>query len=186
MNLISDDIAAGVWSQLWQVTALIALVTVVVRLCCRRRPHLAYLLWMLVVIKCVTPPLWSSPTGVFSWMQASGVAVTAAAAPVESIVQQQAGFPQEILLEESADDSALDAAAVTPINPVSAWTVAAVVWLSGALLLSCIVLYKWIGLHRRLAGARCTPSVVLTSRIRPRWLPRAGQLPRQDRRGGKG
>ena len=141
MNLISHDIAAGVWSQLWQVTALIALVTVVVRLCCRRRPHLAYLLWMLVVIKCVTPPLWSSPTGVFSWMQAKGVATTAAA-PVEPTVHQQAGFPQEILLAESADDSALDAAALTPINPVSAWTVVAVVWLSGALLLSCIVLYK--------------------------------------------
>ena len=153
MNLISHEIAAGAWSQLWQVTALIALVTLVVRLCCRRRPHLAYLLWMLVVIKCVTPPLWCSPTGVFSWMQANGVATTAAAAALKPTVQQQAGFPQEILLDESADDSALDAAALTPINPVSAWTVAAVVWLSGALLLSCIVLYKWIALHRRLKQA---------------------------------
>ena len=46
---------------------LALLVALVVRLAGRHRPHLAYLLWLLVVIKCLTPPLWSSPAGVFSW-----------------------------------------------------------------------------------------------------------------------
>jgi beta-lactamase regulating signal transducer with metallopeptidase domain/protocatechuate 3,4-dioxygenase beta subunit len=58
------------WSQVWQVTALAAVVGVVARIACRKHPHITYVLWMLVVFKCLTPPLWSSPTGVFSWIQA--------------------------------------------------------------------------------------------------------------------
>ena len=69
MNLPANDLTGLVWSQIWQVTALAAFVGVVTRLFCRRRPHLAYVLWMLVLLKCLTPPLWSSPTGCFSWAQ---------------------------------------------------------------------------------------------------------------------
>lgn len=57
------------WMQCWQVTALIALVWVVTRLVARNRPHLACALWLIVLCKCVTPPLWSSPSGIFCWMQ---------------------------------------------------------------------------------------------------------------------
>ncbi len=57
------------WTQLWQVTALALLVGAVARFGCRRRPHLAYVLWMLVALKCLTPPLWSSSLGFFSWAQ---------------------------------------------------------------------------------------------------------------------
>ncbi len=52
----------------WQVTALIVLTAVAVRLFARNRPHLAFVLWLLVLVKCVTPPVWSSPSGVFSWL----------------------------------------------------------------------------------------------------------------------
>ena len=44
------------------------------RLACRHRPHLAYLLWMLVIIKAITPPLVASPTGLFSWIKRDVVA----------------------------------------------------------------------------------------------------------------
>src|SRR5271157_1039214 len=56
-------------AQLWQVTALVVAVGAATRLGCRRRPHLAYALWMLVMFKCLAPPLWSSATGLFSWAQ---------------------------------------------------------------------------------------------------------------------
>lgn len=58
-------------TQLWQVTLLAIAVGLVVRLAARRRPHLAYLLWMIVVVKCLTPPVVSSPTSLFSWAQFS-------------------------------------------------------------------------------------------------------------------
>ncbi len=69
MTIHWDSMTLLVVSQLWQVTVVALFVAVVVRLCCRQRPHLAYQLWMLVLIKCLTPPIWSSPVGLFSWAQ---------------------------------------------------------------------------------------------------------------------
>jgi beta-lactamase regulating signal transducer with metallopeptidase domain len=54
------------WTQLTQVSVLIAVVWLLVKLFARQRPHLAYALWLVVLIKCVTPPVMSSPTGVMS------------------------------------------------------------------------------------------------------------------------
>ena len=54
------------WAQLWQVTIVASLVLAMVRVFCRHRPHLAYVLLLVVVVKCLTPPIWSSPVGVFS------------------------------------------------------------------------------------------------------------------------
>ena len=69
MNIDSNQLLSLAWSQLWQMTAVIVAVAVIVRVFCRHRPHLAYLLWMLVIVKCLTPPVWSSPSGIFSWAQ---------------------------------------------------------------------------------------------------------------------
>lgn len=57
------------WTQLWQVSVLALMVGVLVWLGCRRCPHLAHLLWMLVIVKSLTPPLLSSPTSVFGWAE---------------------------------------------------------------------------------------------------------------------
>src|SRR5712691_10490672 len=68
MNATTPDIAAMASAQLWQVTIVAWVVGMVARFGCRRRPHLAYLLWMLIVLKTLTPPMVASPTGLFSWM----------------------------------------------------------------------------------------------------------------------
>lgn len=57
------------WDQLWQVSLTIAAIWLIVRRYARTKPQLAYLLWMIVILKCVTPPIWDSPTGLFSWLQ---------------------------------------------------------------------------------------------------------------------
>ena len=64
-------------TQAWQLTALIVLTAIVVRLFAHNRPHLAFVLWLLVLVKCVTPPVWSSPSGVFSWLQPSRAVASA-------------------------------------------------------------------------------------------------------------
>lgn len=56
-------------AQFWQVTLLILVVAALSRWLSPRRPHLSHLLWLVVLIKCVTPPLWASPGGVFCWLQ---------------------------------------------------------------------------------------------------------------------
>ena len=64
------DFARMAISQAWQLTALIVFALVATRLVAKNRPHLAYMLWLVVLLKCVTPPLWSSPSGAFSWVLA--------------------------------------------------------------------------------------------------------------------
>src|SRR4029450_4673300 len=54
----------------------------------RRRPHLAYALWLVVLFKCVTPPFWSSPSGIFCWVQrtesVSSGSTPSSTAPIDS------------------------------------------------------------------------------------------------------
>ena len=57
------------WVQIWQVTALAIGVALFNRYALRNRPHFATLLWLVVLIKCVTPPVWNSPSSIFSWIQ---------------------------------------------------------------------------------------------------------------------
>lgn len=63
------DFAQLAWKQTWQVTLLAVVIAILVSLWGRNRPHLAHALWLAVLLKCVTPPLWSSPLGLFSQLQ---------------------------------------------------------------------------------------------------------------------
>jgi beta-lactamase regulating signal transducer with metallopeptidase domain len=74
MNSEFDWLARMAWAQLWQLTVVIVGVGVLVRLSCCNRPRLAYALWMLVIVKAIAPPVWSSPTGLFSWAPVGGSA----------------------------------------------------------------------------------------------------------------
>ncbi len=56
-------------AQAWQVTLLIVAVASINRWAGKSRPHLAHALWLVVLVKCVTPPVWSSPSGLFCWLQ---------------------------------------------------------------------------------------------------------------------
>jgi beta-lactamase regulating signal transducer with metallopeptidase domain len=91
------------FAQLWQVTLVIAAAALLTRLVCARRAHLAHLVWLVVLIKCLTPPLWSSPTGVFSWATHRSAADAKSAAPIAT-----------------ASVAPADEAAASPIDPVSA------------------------------------------------------------------
>ncbi len=67
MILNLDGLTGVVWAQLWQLTLLIPLAIWLVRWTCRGRSHLGYVILLAVLVKCLVPPVWSSPTGVFSW-----------------------------------------------------------------------------------------------------------------------
>lgn len=69
MNLAENDWLWIAWTHVWQVTVLIAAVALLVRLVAANRPQLAFALWLVVFVKCITPPLWSSPAGAFCWLQ---------------------------------------------------------------------------------------------------------------------
>ncbi|QDT67681.1 Regulatory protein BlaR1 [Planctomycetes bacterium MalM25] len=61
------------FTQFGQVTLLILLVGLAHRLLADRSPRLTLCLWSLVIIKGLTPPVFSSPVGLFSWLQAPAV-----------------------------------------------------------------------------------------------------------------
>ncbi len=53
-------------TQFWQLAILAFAVWLIVRTLGRDRPHLAHALWALVLLKAVTPPVWSTPWSPFS------------------------------------------------------------------------------------------------------------------------
>lgn len=69
MHLAGNDWLGAAWTQVWQVTVLNLAVALLLRCASRNRPQLAFVLWLVVFLKCITPPLWSSPSGVFCWLQ---------------------------------------------------------------------------------------------------------------------
>ncbi len=56
--------------QTWQVTLVAVGVWCVTRLYCRQRPFMAHLLWAMVLIKAVVPPVMLSSVGLFAWSPA--------------------------------------------------------------------------------------------------------------------
>lgn len=61
-----NSLESIVFAHLLQATIVVLCTLVVVRLCFRRFPHLAFLVAMLALAKCLIPPLLTSPTGLFT------------------------------------------------------------------------------------------------------------------------
>ncbi len=66
----SSQLLELLFTQTWQVTAVIAVVWGLVKLFGKNEPYLAHTLWALVLIKCLTPPVWYSPLSAFAWLDA--------------------------------------------------------------------------------------------------------------------
>jgi bla regulator protein BlaR1 len=138
-----------VWSQLWQVTLLIVVVALLARMFCRNKPHLVYLLWMLVVLKCLTPPLWSSPTGLFSWMQVEQMTQLSAEIPGISENPRNLSEPMDFGILLAANEPVFEETVIIA-EPVTFPEFLSGVWLFGVVFLTVVVAVKWIQLHRKL------------------------------------
>ena len=68
--------------QLVQVTILLSLALLADRLLKNRAVAFSYVIWLACLIKCVTPPVISSPLGIFSWTNVRLV-TTGSTGPVE-------------------------------------------------------------------------------------------------------
>lgn len=66
--MLTDTLGSWLFAQTWQVALLVLLVTAVAARWGRSRPHLAHALWIVVLLKCFTPPIWASPSGLFCWL----------------------------------------------------------------------------------------------------------------------
>ena len=75
------------WAQLWQVTLVAVIVASIVRLAARKHAHLAHVLWLVVLLKCLTPPLLTSPSGVFCWVHFEASEHEPSAEPIDAPAQ---------------------------------------------------------------------------------------------------
>ncbi len=152
MNPLENNWVAVAWSQLWQVTVLVVAVAMLVRLVARNRPHLAHVLWLVVLLKCITPPWCASPASVFSraeaWLagRAPVEAVAPTVAPLRLSVGVATGLPNE--LESSHTFLRTDESVETPGRKWN-WTASAVlglaaVWALGVGLVVVGAVVRWL------------------------------------------
>lgn len=59
------DLTTLLIRQLWQFSLVLLVIGAVARLVGKRHPHLGYLLWMVVLAKAITPPIWMSNLSLF-------------------------------------------------------------------------------------------------------------------------
>ncbi|MFH1299601.1 MAG: M56 family metallopeptidase [Planctomycetota bacterium] len=71
MPQIDTPFVQLVWQQFWQCSLLVLAVYLICRLIRFRRSHLTFILWLIVLLKFMTPPVWSSSSGLFCWVQES-------------------------------------------------------------------------------------------------------------------
>lgn len=169
MGFYSVDPANLVWREFWQVTVLAAAVGLIVKLSCRNRPHLAYVFWILVLLKCLTPPIWSSPTGIFSWAQLR-VTQPELVSQKNTIHIPKPFFENQksttVRYESTMPESQLPIASQTNVSanaidkPIRSWRVdfswqyvSATAWLIGAVGLAATVFLKWLGYCRTIKNS---------------------------------
>ncbi|HVR73709.1 MAG TPA: M56 family metallopeptidase [Planctomycetota bacterium] len=170
MNPEDLPLAGLVWRQIWQVTVLALAVGVIVRLGCRRRPHLAYLLWLLVILKSLTPPIWRSPAGAFGWIETRLLDALARPAREGALGVAREGVPSANLLitrdgivQSPLDEESIAAAAGTPVasnaagssleSILSLEALLASAWALGAIAFGALVLARWRGSLRALRAS---------------------------------
>lgn len=144
MNLIAVEWADLFWSQLWQVTALIVVVGALGATVLRRRAHLMYVLWLIVFLKSLTLPVWTSPVGVFSWVQP----VSSSSRDLHVSVSQSDAEVSEVVVSRETQSSESTMSSVPVISEQeSALSVASVlftVWAFGVVVFSLAAAGRWL------------------------------------------
>jgi beta-lactamase regulating signal transducer with metallopeptidase domain len=163
------------WTQFWQTSAVALAAGVVVYAGCRRRPHLAYLLWIIVIAKCLTPPVWSSPTGLFSWAMMTR-ATTKTLDPSAAVTAAIPGPAQPAVSSApSLASQRVSSAPEVDAGPTFAWrtpaTVLGIVWLGGALACGGFVVLNLARICRRLRRSALP--------LDPEWLAQLNECARR-------
>jgi beta-lactamase regulating signal transducer with metallopeptidase domain len=145
MTSHDSALVAAAWSQLWQVTALILIVSAAIRTVGKARAHLSYVLWVLVILKCLTPPLWSSPTGLFGWLEIRMAANPPVPVPVFHALPHDDHQALDNLPASVAGAEASGAATAPGASEALQFPAQAVLacWLSGAVICGGIAALRW-------------------------------------------
>jgi beta-lactamase regulating signal transducer with metallopeptidase domain len=124
------------WIQFWQISVVALVAGGLAAIACRRRPHLSSLLWLVVIAKCLTPPLWSSPTGLFSWALTTRAAAAHDSPATDTRHDQPIAPAASPTAAVSAEQRVVSISGLAPARSIAWPTALAVIsacWLGGAL-----------------------------------------------------
>ena len=139
----SDHVLSLLAMQTLELSVVIVLVWIAAANGLRRRPHLAYALWMVVLVKAVMPPVWSCPTGVFSWVLCvlqlsaalhSAIAADFSAPPMSHEAAPPVAATVPATHSRVTPSASPAAAASPPLQGMRSATVILLGWLTGSAL----------------------------------------------------
>ncbi len=149
-------------NQCWQVAVMAMVVLVVVKLLARSRPHLAHALWALVLIKALTPPVWSTSWSPFSWaMSLSASLATSPELSDFSVIPAKDLSTQPPIATALPTNSLVDSNEVAKIlyspgmdmMPSEFWSVICLIWAISVAFVLAISVMKYRGVVRHLKQA---------------------------------
>jgi beta-lactamase regulating signal transducer with metallopeptidase domain len=176
MHRLTNEWVTLGWTQLWQVTLLAVAVYVATRIFGRHRPHVGYVLWMLVIVKCLTPPIWASPVGFFSLAQSPRGAVPAPPArETGSDGPDAAEMTSEspiVAQRSSASTGRVEIKPADGARPAIRFGLAsnaiqmlAGIWLAGFLAVTTAIVSKWGAFRRQIGKMGSAASAEIEQRI---------------------
>jgi ankyrin repeat protein/beta-lactamase regulating signal transducer with metallopeptidase domain len=158
MEALLTRVADYLWRQSWQIALLIAVVALTTWALRNRSAHVRYLLWLLVLAKCLAPPVVEVPLPVLPDQAPVVAAPTAPAVPFEGEVTERPVPERPRPTSSSPTPVPRPPTPVSPAREPLQLTTAqwlAVGWLAGAALFLCVALAKaartilWLRHERR-------------------------------------
>jgi beta-lactamase regulating signal transducer with metallopeptidase domain len=147
MESLLTTIADYLWRQGWQIALLVVAVGLASWALRNRSAHVRYLLWLLVLAKCLTPPIVQVPLAVLPYKVSPVTTPIISTAPSQEEVAQT---PVEERLPPTPTSAAQEPLRLTTRQ----WL--AVGWLAGVAVFTCIALTKaartilWLRRERRM------------------------------------
>lgn len=131
MDKAMIQITGCLWSQSWQIALLVAAVTVATWALRGRSAHVRYLLWLLVVAKCVVPPLFGIAVPILPQDRPAAVAVPMGES--NSIAAAPDAFPEGemVVAQEPAGPLGDGHPAFSLMPAISRREAMALLWLAG-------------------------------------------------------
>ena len=157
--MTTAQVLSIVIAQTWQVAALASIVWLAVRYATREHSHVSHMLWTLVLIKCLTPPIWSSPVGLFSrWSSTTVLHQLSNASRLST-----ENIPSKMATLAVADDSNKTPREISILTQVNMSTRAGVSkdlrpamvigWLGGAAVFALVALIRFVVFLRQIRWA---------------------------------
>ncbi len=172
MNSLTSLLGGILITQIVQVSLVILLVGLVTRLCLRSKPFLALALWTIVLIKCVTPPVLYSSSGMFCWIDVHTLHHFGADRALDTRIISSTdlgdvqGTAPDWRAERYGDSQAATAGEVKATDTTS-WLCAAIfIWATGLLVSLLIYTIQAIRFLRRLRSEGIAPNASVERLVR--------------------